>query len=267
MICWKLCKQKYIDDNKNIYKIIPGLILSVLFIMNCANTSTNLTSDEGPYSVTNNHIKLGDYPSYYGLALPKDYNANSDSLPLFVALHYGGTPTNSYGREFLDILVVPAFGSMRAIMVAPVTPSSGTWTSSACDDVIHELIDHIKNNYSIDTSKIIITGFSMGGIGTWYHASKNPQKFSAAIVLSAMPDKASKERYAKSSLPMYVIHSTSDEIFPYSEVDSLVKELKNSGSDITLNTVNDISHYYTAAFTGALKKSIPWLEERLNLSE
>ena len=149
-------------------------------------------------------------------------------------------------------------------MVAPVTPTSGSWKGTACSEVIDGIISRVTEIYNIDTTKIILTGFSLGGIGTWYHVAKNPDKFCAAIPISAMPDASSKAGYASSSVPMYVIHSTSDELFPYEDVKSLVEELKGLGSDITLNTVENVSHYETVLFSGALKQSIPWLEERWN---
>lgn len=45
-------------------------------------------------------------------------------------------------------------------------------------DLINMLTD-VQNNYQVDASKTYLSGLSYGGFGTWYLASKYPQRFAA----------------------------------------------------------------------------------------
>ena len=52
----------------------------------------------------------------------------------------------------------------------------GTWWSPSALDA---LLDHWLAVYPIDDDRVSLTGFSMGGMGTWAWAAASPQRFSA----------------------------------------------------------------------------------------
>ena len=41
--------------------------------------------------------------------------------------------------------------------------------------------------HAIDKAKVVVTGYSMGGAGTWHFAEKYPERFSAAIPVAGRP--------------------------------------------------------------------------------
>ena len=45
--------------------------------------------------------------------------------------------------------------------------------------MINGLVDEIIKKYEVDTSRIYLTGLSMGGFGTWSLASMHPERFAA----------------------------------------------------------------------------------------
>jgi dienelactone hydrolase len=83
----------------------------------------------------------------------------------------------------LQILVRPALAELGAIIVAPDSLGGG-WESAENERAVNQLLDAVLASYSIDTKKITITGFSMGGSGTWHVAAKFPQRFTAAIPMA-----------------------------------------------------------------------------------
>ncbi|OGF59344.1 MAG: hypothetical protein A2Y62_13755 [Candidatus Fischerbacteria bacterium RBG_13_37_8] len=193
----------------------------------------------------------------YAIYIPKSYSPER-AVPLIIALHYGGRVTPYYGKAFLEILIEPALKDLSAIIVAPDCPA-GRWDNPKSESAVIQLLDNIKNHYAIDDKKVVLTGFSMGGIGTWYIAARHPELFSAAIPISAT---ASTEDISMiKDIPLYVIHSKDDEVIPYKPVQAIVEQLKSREYPVEIIILNDITHYETYRFVGPLKKAIPWLKK------
>ena len=158
----------------------------------------------------------------YTLAIPDGYTGQGP-VPLILSLHYGGTVTPFYGRGLVEALIGPAFRSLGAIIVAPDS-AAGNWTSSMAEQQVLELLDHIEANYNIDAERTLVTGYSMGGGGTWYFAPRYPERFKAAIVMAGRPqaDSTSFEWEA----PLYVIHSTADQVVPFASTEETVEQIR-----------------------------------------
>ena len=190
----------------------------------------------------------------YAISIPANYSP-SVKVPLVLALHFGGDPAGA-GRAVLDILIGPGLAELGAIIVAPDSLNGG-WDSAENDRAVIQLLDTVLANYSIDTAKILVTGFSMGGAGTWHFGSKYPQRFSAAIPLAGRPTPAA----AGWKLPILAIHSRIDEVAPFAPTEARIAELKKAGVRAELIAVNGISHYQTFRFADPLRQAVPWLRE------
>lgn len=193
----------------------------------------------------------------YTLSIPREFSPEQP-MPFVMALHYGGTVTPWYSKGYLDILVEPAFQELNAIIAAPDCPGKG-WNNPSSEAVVLELLDHIKSHYSIDEERMLVTGFSMGGIGTWHLVARHPQLFSAAIPIASTVGQETIKKIKDT--PIYVIHSKQDEFFPYKQVKEMVQILKDRGVPVQLQLVDRISHYNTAGFTKYLREAIPWVKE------
>jgi predicted peptidase len=198
--------------------------------------------------------RAGGPPIHYAISIPAGYSPSS-RVPLILALHFAGDPRGS-GRAVLEILVGPALTDLGAIIVAPDS-LGGSWDAADNDRAVNQLLDEIIASYSIDTKRIVVTGFSMGGRGTWYFGGKYPQRFSAAIPLAAVPPASA----AGWRLPVLAIHSRSDEVAPIAPTEARIKELQKSGARAELITLTGISHYQTYRFVDGLKRAVPWLKE------
>ena len=62
-------------------------------------------------------------------------------------------------------------------------------------------------------------------------------------------------------IPIYVIHSRNDEVFPFEEVQQLVDELKNKGKQIEFKILNGVSHYNSASFITPLSQTVSWVKK------
>jgi predicted peptidase len=193
-------------------------------------------------------------PVHYAISIPPDHSP-STRVPLVLALHFGGDP-NGAGRAVLDILVRPALSELGAIIVSPDSQGGG-WDTPENDRAVIQLLDEIIRTYSIDTRRVVVTGFSMGGRGTWYFGAKYPQRFSAAIPIAGFPS-ASAQQW---TLPVLAIHSRNDEVAPFGPTEARIAELRKSGKRAELIAVNGISHYQTYRFVDSLRRAVPWLKE------
>lgn len=193
----------------------------------------------------------------YAISLPKSL-APDRAMPLVLALHFGGSVSPYYGKEFLTLLVEPALRDLDAIMVAPDCPGRG-WIDPISEKAVLALIEGIIDEYNIDPKKIVVTGFSLGGIGTWHFAARHPELFSAAIPISGVPD--AKVAPIVENIPVYVIHSKDDEIIPIEKVRAFVKKQKSQGASVHFVEVQGIGHYETYRFVQPLRTAIPWIKE------
>ncbi len=195
----------------------------------------------------------------YTIAIPRSYSDDTPA-PLVLALHFGGQPSRYYGGYFMNMLVKPALRELKAIILAPTIPVGSSWIESVSEDAVMGLLEEIRKEYNIDPDRILVTGFSLGGIGTWEYASNYPDVFSAAIPISGMPSAGIADTI--SGIPLYVIHSKADQVFPWREVEEVVQQLQSRGLDVHFTILEGITHYETGRFIGPLKDAIPWIREK-----
>jgi predicted peptidase len=193
----------------------------------------------------------------YTLSLPPSLSPG-EAYPLLVALHYGGKVTPFYSKDFVESFVQPAFQDLGAIIVAPDCPADG-WANTVSESAVLELILFLMEEYAIDSDRIALMGYSMGGSGTWYLAARHPDVFSAAIPVSAPADASATPIIRDVSL--YMIHGEKDELFSPVDVRLMYHKQKNNGAEIEMTIVAGASHYQLARFINSLKATIPWLRK------
>lgn len=192
----------------------------------------------------------------YTVAIPEGYTAGRP-VPLVVILHWGGPVTPYYGESILVGLAEPALRPLQAIMVAPDC-RAGDWANPQSQADVLELMDYLQDTYHIDGRRTLLTGYSKGGIGTWYLAARHQERFVAALPMAARPPAGTTD--ARWQIPLYVIHSRQDELFPPEPTERVVKELRAQGVSIELVMLDGVTHYETGRYLQPLKAAIPWIE-------
>jgi predicted peptidase len=193
----------------------------------------------------------------YALSIPRGYSPTTP-VPLILALHFGvrdGESTGA-GRALMQSLVAPALAELGAVIVAPDSVR-GNWSTPDNEKAVTALLDWVTSRYAIDTKRVAVTGYSMGGAGTWHFAEKFPERFSAAIPVSGRPPASA----AGWRLPVLAIHSHDDQVVPFEPAEARIEELQKAGVNATLIPLTGITHYETSRFREALRQSVPWLRE------
>jgi len=203
-------------------------------------------------------LQRADEPAIsYAIDIPRDYSP-STPVPLILALHFGvrGGDAAGAGGDVVQILIGPALAELGAIIVAPDSVR-GDWRSPENEKAVNELLDLVLAHYSIDKKRVAVTGFSMGGTGSWHFAEKFPERFSAAIPVAGRPP-ASASGWR---LPVLAIHSRDDQVAPFGPTEARITELQKAGVNAKLIALTGITHYQTHRFRDALRQAIPWLRE------
>lgn len=193
----------------------------------------------------------------YAISIPSSYSFNRP-VPLVLALHFGvrGGDADGAGGDVLQILVGPAFAELGAIIVAPDSVR-GDWSTPENEKAVIALLDMVLSKYEIDRRKIAVTGYSMGGAGTWHFAEKFPERFSAAIPVAGRPP-ASASGWR---VPVLAIHSRDDQVVPFGPTEVRIAELQKAGVNAALIPLSGITHYQTNRFKDSLRQAVPWLRE------
>lgn len=193
----------------------------------------------------------------YAISIPGNYSP-ATPVPLILALHFGvrGGDAAGAGGDVVQILIGPALAGLGAIIVAPDSVR-GDWSSPENEKAVNALLDMVLARYSIDKKRVAVTGYSMGGAGSWHFAEKFPERFSAAIPVAGRPP-ASASGW---QLPVLAIHSRDDQVVPFGPTQTRIAELQKAGVKAKLIALTGITHYETSRFRDALRQAVPWLRE------
>ena len=106
----------------------------------------------------------------YLFSLPKEFEPSSKKKwPVILFLH-------GRGESRGPLSIVAKWGPPRMaqrgdnlpyILIAPQCPAESRWTDDDQQAGILKLLDHITTTFPADTTRIYLTGLSMGGYGTW----------------------------------------------------------------------------------------------------
>lgn len=186
----------------------------------------------------------------YLLFLPEDYGkVPGKEWPLILFLHGIGERSD----DLEDLKVLKLYGpSMLAeqqadfpfIVVSPQCPLDSYWVDHLND--LDALLDRIVAVNAVDTSRIYLTGFSMGGWGTWHLTLRYPKRFAAIAPIAGFYEfesSATPENVCDlKDIPTWVFHGAQDTTVPPSRSEVMVDALRNCGGDVRFTLYPDADH-------------------------
>ncbi len=202
--------------------------------------------------------RLGTQTKYeYLINLPTDYKAGSNRRwPLIVYLHGSGG-----GEEKAWATARDGDGPMGYGRRTPDFPfvtvalrSRGGWFPPAVEDVI----DEVLTKYSIDSSRIYLMGFSMGGFGTWATAYDRPDRFAAIAPVAAGGGDASLMPLLK-NVPAWVFNGGDDQVTSPRAARAAVEELKQAGGTARYTEYPSMDHGDSLRLAFADQDLYAWL--------
>jgi len=194
----------------------------------------------------------------YALSVPRG-DTEGRPRPLILALHPGGERSPYRGSVFMRGVVAPALNSLGAIMVAPDCPTR-SWSDPAAEQAVLALLDQIMAEHPVDRQRILVTGFSLGGAGTWFMSSRHADLFSAAIPIAGRIADPTLERLG--AIPTYIIHSRQDEIVPFEPAERAARELEGMGRPVKFEALTGPGHFQMGGYVEALKRAGAWVVDK-----
>ena len=166
-------------------------------------------------------------------------------MPLVIFLHGIGEKGDISAVKRLKPVTIVTDGTLSGleqfIFLAPTSPRSTHWGDSTTWGNLIKLVDHIVTEYSIDTSRIYLTGFSAGGCGVWGLVNKYPNKFGAAVAVSCTPGSINPANFKNT--PLYAISGGSESYV--SGMQNTVNSINSKGGKAQFKTIPNAGHIAT----------------------
>ena len=177
---------------------------------------------------------------------PKEYNTDTlKKWPLIIYLHGGSRRGNDLIKLYADGIPDQLYRGREFpfIIIAPQCPEHIRWST---DNWFDNLYKDVNDKYRIDTNRIYLTGFSLGGAGTWYIAAKYPDKFAAIAPMSGFTshmDYIDNNIDMLIDMPIWAFHGKIDDVVPFEETERITKKLDGKNKDLRFSVEPDVGHW------------------------
>jgi predicted peptidase len=262
-----------LKKSARIYNSVVLISLTLLSLAFLAEPSEAQVMETG---FLNRSVSIAGEPSLYQVYLPPNYSPNEE-WPIILFLH-GAGERGTDGLAQTDVGIGTAIrknvSKWPAIVVLPQVPKQQTWQGRPGEYAMSAL-DAAINEFSVDESRIYLTGLSMGGNGTWFLGSSFPNRFAAIVPICgyvkgyppAYPGIATEgensDPYVSaansvSGLPVWIFHGDADGVVSVEESRNMNDALKAVGADVHYTELPGIGHNaWDAAYSN--DEMIEWL--------
>lgn len=174
--------------------------------------------------------------------LPEGYSAGSQKYPVIIFFHgLGETGSGNASslpkvmsiampRQIRDGVFPKSFNvdghTYRFIVIIP------QFTNTPQNEDVEAVIDYAISHYRVDTSRIYLTGLSMGGGSIWYYAGasvQNSQRLTAIVPVcgAGWPLPSRSYNMAIANLPVWATHNDGDGTVPSWYTKDFVNNMNN----------------------------------------
>jgi poly(3-hydroxybutyrate) depolymerase len=175
------------------------------------------------------------------IRLPNDYGASAGPLPLVVFLHGGGECGNDIARlaRYLGsgpFSFIARGHDFPALLVAPQCRQNRNWQPVA----VATLVRRMASRYDVDSNRVYLVGYSMGGYGTWQTVAQYPELFAAAVPICGGGDVEDASKLA--AIPIWAFHGAKDNLAPLEDGQRMIDAVRASGGHPHFTILNDSGH-------------------------
>lgn len=176
----------------------------------------------------------------------REYRADTkEAIPLVIFLHgageRGADNTVQVKHGVADLIRLSREKNQPIHLLAPQCPTGKKWCEvdwsapthatpdkpSESAGLLLEVVDQLVKDKAVDTSRIYLTGLSMGGYGTWDLLIRRPNFFAAGIPICGGGDETRAAEIK--GIPLWVVHGDKDGAVPVARSRNMVAALKKAG--------------------------------------
>ncbi len=253
-----------------------SFVISFLFML-CASVGYAQTPSSAQKHETGflkRSVTLGSSTMNYRVYIPGGYDP-AKKYPVVLYLHGAG----STGSDNEKQIGGPQLGSVIQLFGAKYPERYGSfiavfpqtqnfWLGNPAEQAI-KAVDQTITEFNGDANRIYLTGFSLGGYGSWYLAAKYPKKFAAVVPIaggvvppSSVPPAALKPfmpaemfalytapdpyaAFAKAvgKTPVWIFHGGQDELVDVKESRRMEAALKAAGGTVKYTEYAEEKHF------------------------
>ena len=221
----------------------------------------------------------------YQIYVPVDYNPKS-AWPVIVSLHGNGRQgtdgIRQTGTDFA-IRIRENGGPFPALVVFPQAQPGTRWFYPGMEALIMAELHQTMKDFRVDTTRLYLQGYSMGGTGSYRLALHQPDTFAALVVVAGRVEDGPNYSTAETEidrranaflaaadpfaalaagikqLPIWVFHGDADTSVHVAQSRQLVAALKRVGAQVRYTEYADVDHIAVTARAYADTALFTWL--------
>jgi poly(3-hydroxybutyrate) depolymerase len=177
----------------------------------------------------------------YTLYVPEGYDA-SKPFPVILFLHGAGERGDD-GIVPAQVGIGPAIfnrpGGIPALVVFP--QARETWSAESADaKAALRALDDVMASYKTDPKRVILTGLSMGGHGSWDLAARAPERFAAVVPICGVGRPEDAAQLAK--IPVWSFCGDEDRKPTLLNMRSMIEAIARAGSPTRITEFRGVGH-------------------------
>ena len=188
-------------------------------------------------------LRVGDVDVPFLCYLPQDHAKGEAKVPLLLFLHGRGESNGPLSRvaSWGPAKYLAAGEQLPYVVLSPQCPKTAWWSDDGQQALLLALLDHAEKTFRIDARRVVVTGLSMGGYGTWRLCADHPERFAAAAPICGAGDPAWGPRLT--GLPIWAWHGTDDRAVPHEKSVQMVEAIRAAGgTKLRFTSLEHIGH-------------------------
>ncbi|MFC1584991.1 prolyl oligopeptidase family serine peptidase [Fibrobacterota bacterium] len=198
----------------------------------------------------------------YRLFIPDGYEASVE-YPLILFLHGAGQRGTDNEAHITQTNCLPLLFTGEEVqsanpcfVVAPQVQEDSQWVNFPWEDgsyVLDDLpistslnsalgiLEELKAEFSLDSSRFYVMGLSMGGYGTWDLIMRYPDLFAAAVPVCGAGDPSRAASIA--DIGIWIFHGDEDPTVPVGGSREMYQALQDAGSEAVYSEIEGRNHF------------------------
>lgn len=183
----------------------------------------------------------------YAVFLPYNYTPDR-KWPAIMFLHGIGEQGNN-AQACLTVGLGPEIAKRadRFPFIAIFPQVNGTWKSATDEKIAIDTLEQAKREFSIDPDRVILTGMSTGGYGTWRIGAKYRDRFAALVPMCGYSYREGVNQLT--TIPIWCWHFTGDWAVGSGNSKDMVNRINAAGGNAKLSLPGGMGHdVWTVAY-------------------
>ena len=174
-----------------------------------------------------------------GYLLYQPKTVAKEKLPLLIFLH--GSGERGADLKLLHKNNLPkrldAMADLPYIAVAPQCPAGKRWDDVA---LLDQFLDHLLATLPVDRDRVVLTGLSLGGFGTWKWGAARPERFAGLAPVCGAGD--ANTVGSLKGMPVWAFHGDKDPAVPYERGKAMATAAEKAGALVKFTTYPGVGH-------------------------